>query len=330
MRKNQLTKKYEDLTFSDDFMFCKVLESNPDLCCELLELILGRKIGELAIVERQKPIEITPDHHGVRFDVYAKDNEETVYDVEMQNLKRDSLRKRVRYSQSMIDEENLERGMHYSELKNSYVIFICNFNLFEDIGRHKYTFRRLCIEEPFLDLRDGTEIIFLCSRGTRDDVTTEMKNFLKYIGENAPEGDFTKRLEKAVDIARMNPRWRDEYMNLEEIIEERSRLLKEQLDIISKERDTLAEEKDTLSQENDALSRNNDTLVQEKNTLVQEKNTLVQEKNTLEHEKNTLTQENGTLLRDNDKLMKEKAVADARIEELEKMLAVYSSPHNNQ
>ena len=62
-----LAKEYEDLTFSDDFMFCKVLENNPDLCCELLERTLEKRIGELSIVQRQKPIEITPDHHGVRF-----------------------------------------------------------------------------------------------------------------------------------------------------------------------------------------------------------------------------------------------------------------------
>ena len=120
-------KKYEELTFHDDFMFCKVLEENPELCRGLLELTIGRKIGELAIVQRQKPVEVIPGHHGVRFDVYAKDENQTIYDVEMQNLKRDSLRKRVRYSQSMIDEENLEKGVHYRELKNSYIIFICNF-----------------------------------------------------------------------------------------------------------------------------------------------------------------------------------------------------------
>lgn len=25
-------KKYEELTFTDDFMFCKVMQNNPDLC----------------------------------------------------------------------------------------------------------------------------------------------------------------------------------------------------------------------------------------------------------------------------------------------------------
>lgn len=43
-----MIKKYEDLDFTDDFMFCKVLTSNPELCKELLELIIGRKVGRAA------------------------------------------------------------------------------------------------------------------------------------------------------------------------------------------------------------------------------------------------------------------------------------------
>lgn len=33
-------KKYEELTFTDDFMFCKVMQNNPDLCKHLIELNL--------------------------------------------------------------------------------------------------------------------------------------------------------------------------------------------------------------------------------------------------------------------------------------------------
>lgn len=54
-----MAKKYEELTFKDDFMFCKILEQNPALCRELLEMVLDKKVGELSFVNRQKPIEIT-------------------------------------------------------------------------------------------------------------------------------------------------------------------------------------------------------------------------------------------------------------------------------
>ena len=70
-----MAKKYEELDFTDDFMFCKVLTNNPELCRELLELIIGRKVGEFLQIEKQKQIEITADGKGIRFDVYSEDDE---------------------------------------------------------------------------------------------------------------------------------------------------------------------------------------------------------------------------------------------------------------
>ena len=152
-----MAKRYEELTFNDDFMFCKILEQNPTLCRELLELVLDRKVGELASVNPQKPIEITANGKGVRFDVYAEGSDSIIYDIEMQNAESDSIAKRSRYSQGMIDLNLLERGAHYSELNRSYVIYICRFNLFEDVGRHKYSFLNLCREDSRIELGDETE-----------------------------------------------------------------------------------------------------------------------------------------------------------------------------
>ena len=58
-------KKYEDLTFTDDFMVCKVMTTNPELCHELLELILGKKVGAFTRLDQQKPIEMTADGKGL-------------------------------------------------------------------------------------------------------------------------------------------------------------------------------------------------------------------------------------------------------------------------
>lgn len=69
-RRKRILKDYEELRFTDDFMFCKILQENEDLCKELTELVIGRKIGSIVKTEKQKAIEITADGHGVRFDVY--------------------------------------------------------------------------------------------------------------------------------------------------------------------------------------------------------------------------------------------------------------------
>ena len=59
-------KTYEELDFIDDFMFCKILQNNPDLCKELTELIIGKEIGEIITSESQKSIEITADERRER------------------------------------------------------------------------------------------------------------------------------------------------------------------------------------------------------------------------------------------------------------------------
>lgn len=209
-----MAKKYEELTFTDDFMFCKILENDPDLCKELLELILGRELGRIVSVNRQKPVEITADGKGVRFDVYAEDDSDVVYDVEMQNANTDDLPKRSRYAQGMIDLDFLGRGRKYRELNRTYVIYVCRFNLFPDIGRHKYSFLNFCREDKQIELGDGTEKIFLCTAGNMQDVSRSLQQFLNYIAGDPPEDLFTNRLESAVIEAKEHKRWRVEYMTL--------------------------------------------------------------------------------------------------------------------
>lgn len=120
-------KEYEELCFTDDYMFFMILTTRLDLCKELLELILDIKIRKVEIAEQQKNVDITYDGKGVRFDVYVDDAENTVYDIEMQTTRQKDLPKRTRYYQGMIDLNLIQKGMRYSELKKSYVILQKNY-----------------------------------------------------------------------------------------------------------------------------------------------------------------------------------------------------------
>ena len=111
-------KKYEELKFTDDFMFCKILMGNKDICKEIIELLLGVKVKNIVYLEEQKPIEITSDGKGIRLDIYLEDGN-TVYDLEMQTTISKDIAKRSRYYQGMIDLNLISRGAAYSELKVS-------------------------------------------------------------------------------------------------------------------------------------------------------------------------------------------------------------------
>mgnify|MGYP000029502718 FL=1 len=206
-------KAFEQLQIKDDFMF-SVIMRNPKYCKPFLERILGVKISHIEYPKSQETIDITADAKSVRLDIYVEDAENTVYNVEMQTVENRNLPKRTRYYQGMIDLNILEKGENYKNLKKSFVIFVCTFDLFGE-GRHIYTFENRCIENLQLPLGDDTVKIILNTKGTMDDVTPELKRLLDYIDGAQPDDDFTKELEDAVDLVRRNEKWRLDYMTLQ-------------------------------------------------------------------------------------------------------------------
>ena len=206
-------KAYDELGFTDDFIFCAILVENEDLCKELVEMITGRRISTVLYAEGQRSIKKTRDGKGVRLDVYFEDEENVAYDIEMQVTSR-NLSKRVRYYQGLMDLDVLNPGDEYDKLKESYIIFICTFDEFKE-GRHKYSFENICIEDPSIKLNDGTHKIFLCAGGEMDDCSEKMKDFLDYVAGKNTTGELTNRLREEVERVKKSDRWRAEYMLLE-------------------------------------------------------------------------------------------------------------------
>ena len=126
----------------------------------------------------------------------------------MQNANVDSIPKRSRYAQGMIDLDLMDRGKEYNELNKSYLIYRCTFKLFKNAERHKYTFLNLCREDPQIELGDGAEKIYLCTKGNEDDVSESIRAFLQYIATGKPSDSFTDSLETAVANARIHKKWR--------------------------------------------------------------------------------------------------------------------------
>ena len=206
-------KKYEELELRDDFMFSRIM-SNPKFVKPLLEAILGVKIRKIVYPQTQKTIDLSLQAKGIRLDVYVEDDQNTVFNLEMQTSDGANLPKRMRYYQGMIDLNILDKGQDYTTLKKSYVIFICTFDPFGE-GRHIYTFCNTCQENTALTLDDDAVKIILSTKGTMDDVSPEMKRILDYIDGKGASDKFTEELEEAVRSARQNERWRLDYMTLE-------------------------------------------------------------------------------------------------------------------
>lgn len=208
----ELSASWDASTITNDFIFCKVMQ-DKELLSGLVHMILPALQFTDLIVQAQKPIEIGMDIHGVRFDIFALDDNGTAIEIEMQVLNTGALPKRMRFYSALADTQILEKGVVYSKLKDSYIIMICPFDQYE-LGLHRYTFTNRCHEADVLEMGDGTTKIVLNAVGTADDVDPKLRAFLDYVAGKSVDDEYVKKLDAAVAKAKANKEWRKEYMTL--------------------------------------------------------------------------------------------------------------------
>lgn len=211
-------KKYDELTYSDRFVFSKVNTLNEDICRETIELISGIRVEESARIEPESEIQITYRGKMTRLDIML-DSSDSRIDFDMENRKHEKSRMfplRLRYYQDMIDLDMLHAGMEYTKLKKNIVIFLCTYDPFGR-GYYRYVFKNVCVHDDKLELGDETIKIVLNAKGKvsapGDEVRDSLINFLKYVSDGSVCDEFTRRLDMAVTNIVNNDDFRIEYMS---------------------------------------------------------------------------------------------------------------------
>ncbi|MFR5601691.1 MAG: Rpn family recombination-promoting nuclease/putative transposase [Lachnospiraceae bacterium] len=215
-------KKLEDLTISNNFMFGAVMSEN-ERCRRFVEMVLGISIAYVE-VSKEKSLIYHPEYKGVRLDVYAKDENNTHYDIEMQVAKKPALGKRSRYYHSHLDMELLEKSTDYTKLANAFVIFVCDFDPFGG-KKYRYRFRSCCEEDRTLLLDDGCETIFLSTCGENEtEVPKELVKFMKFVKADLKESqqdfddELVKIFQEAIQSIKASREMRGRYMIFEEMM----------------------------------------------------------------------------------------------------------------
>ena len=167
------SKSFDNVGITDSIMFSTVFQENSELCRKLLESILGFEIEKLTYLEREKAVNASADYKGIRLDMLARATGK-VYNVEMQNRRIDDIPKRSRFYQSELDTMLLGRGEYYSEIPDSFEIFICGFDLFDE-GQYVERFKKLNLRY-YKELGDGTESIFVNIAGTEGQLLLNLKS----------------------------------------------------------------------------------------------------------------------------------------------------------
>ena len=211
-----LEEKWKNATIANNFIFYKVMRNNPDVCKELIEILLKIKIDHIEM-KSEETVEVDYGKKGIRMDVYAVGTNKA-FDLEMQATDKGNLPERARYYQGILDVQELNSGADYKNLKDSYVIFICVSDIFRK-GLAKYTFENLCIENPKIKLNDRTFKYFFIADNYDKILDEKQRAFLKLVisnGDSSGQSDsFTEKLKELVEEVKINSQWRKQFMEWE-------------------------------------------------------------------------------------------------------------------
>ena len=205
-----MRKSFDDLTITDDYMFCIVMQ-NKSICKAVLNMVLAQFIGPITDITYQKTFDQVGYAKGIRLDVWVTDSNGTVYDVEMQSANKQDLAKRLRYYQSVIDVSSLEKGGHYTDLPDSFILFFCSFDYLNS-GLPVYTFKTTCSEDKTIILPDGITKVLINSTAANKAVEPELQNFLGYMNGTMSDSPLVRKIDGYIKELKESEERRKEYM----------------------------------------------------------------------------------------------------------------------
>lgn len=158
--KEENLKLLQDFCLMDDFFMTIVFDRKIGAMEFVLNIILGRDdLKVIKVVAQREYKNPVPGGRSIRLDVYAKDSDGKVYDIEIQNENTGADVHRVRFHSSMLDTKMLKEKQAFKEIHDSYVIFITK-NDYMKMGLPMYHVERT-VQETGALFGDGSHIIYM-------------------------------------------------------------------------------------------------------------------------------------------------------------------------
>ena len=191
-------QEWKKLTLADDFIFSRVMQ-NVEICKEVLELLLKINITKIEYPTVQKVFQSLKNSKGIRLDVYVQETGgQRVFDIEIQTVITKEEALRARYYQGMLDLDNLLKGNDYTELPQTYIIFLC---MKDPFGLNLPVYH----EQSFIDpdnrhsYDDKTKKIFYNVGRYQDVEDPKIRRFLGYLKKKETSDKLTRRLDQMVE-----------------------------------------------------------------------------------------------------------------------------------
>lgn len=175
VNKKSIEKIVDNLTLFDDDLMTMVFDKNVPATELLLRVILADPDIKVKRVKGQEFIK-SPDIGGreLYLDILAVDGKGRKFNVEVQRNVDGSHVKRARFHSSMIDARMLKSNQKFRQMRDTYVIFICEFDKFKK-GLPIYHIDRI-ITETGESFGDGSHIIYVNGKYTGDDAIGLLMN----------------------------------------------------------------------------------------------------------------------------------------------------------
>ena len=248
-------KPLNELTLLDRFLFAETME-NPENLKIVLDIILDDDILLKGLPQAEKELRKSSLYRYAKVDIWAMDEQDTIYDAEVQGKNTGNLLKRTRYYQAMLDSQLLKPGdTDFNKLNRSFIVLIAPFDLF-GYGLYRYTFVGQCLEIPGLKLDDDATRIFLNTHGTNSEgVSPELIELLHYMEHTNDKhlsfgNDRLFKLQENVKSVQENGEIGVKYMQLwEEYIEKFNEgVISTSIDFILELLEPMGEISDTLKE----------------------------------------------------------------------------------
>ena len=148
------------LRLLDDDLMNLVFDKNIEATELLLNIILQRSdLKVLEVVAQREYKNSMAGGRSITIDIYARDSDGKIYDVEVQRADRGADFHRARFHSSMIDTRMLRGSQNFKDIHDSYVIFITENDIIGE-GLSLYHIDRV-IKETGADFVDGSHIIYV-------------------------------------------------------------------------------------------------------------------------------------------------------------------------
>lgn len=160
LKKEETLAAIRKLCLLDDNLMTLVFDRNIEATELLLKVILQRNdLRVLEVVAQREYKNPMPSGRSITIDIYAVDENDKVYDIEVQRASEGADVHRARFHSSMIDTKMLKARQEFKEIHDSYVIFITADDVI-GAGCSLYHVNRT-IEETGAYFNDGSHIIYV-------------------------------------------------------------------------------------------------------------------------------------------------------------------------